>query len=242
MCGQNNDIVNTKGFVCRANIGATNNCVSSDKDISDPVNELVVTHQNSRVKDNGVKSYENKHVKVNDMDTSVRCDQSIHNSNVSQRPSGVEHCDHVVTKDDSSVDYSNDTFTDEKNLNGDSQSNDIGPEGVRLFDIKSHLDDKFINNFLSKSVAKRVAANSHVQCEVFNQWKSQTDFDFGFIPLTDLILPDSNHIGPGFESPIDQHYVAKDFGVPNFLGARLPVKSQLNIPVWEDWLADYWDK
>ena len=47
---------------------------------------------------------------------------------------------------------------------------------------------------------------------------------------------------PGFESPIDQCYVAQDFGIPNFLGARLPVKSQPNIHVWEDWLQDYWDK
>ena len=91
-------------------------------------------------------------------------------------------------------------------------------------------------------MAKRVTSNIHVHCDAFNQWKSQTDFDFGFIPLTDLVCPDSKHIGPGFESPIDPHHAAKDFGVPNFLGACLPVKSQLNIPVWEDWLVDYWDK
>ena len=74
-----------------------------------------------------------------------------------------------------------------------------------------------------------------------NNGSHKTDFDFGFIPLTNLVLTESKDFGPGFESPIDQHYVAKDYGIPNFVSARLPVKSQLNISVWEDWLVDYWD-
>ena len=146
-------------------------------------------------KNNGVKLYENRHVKDNDVDISVRCDKSVHNINVSQSPSSVEHNDHVVTKDVGRTVHNNDTFTGTNNLIGGSQSNDIGDKSVKLFDISSHLDDKFINNFFSKSVAKRVASNTHVQCDAFKQWKSQTDF--GFIPLTDLVLPDSKHIGPG---------------------------------------------
>ena len=91
-------------------------------------------------------------------------------------------------------------------------------------------------------MSKRVTSNISLQCHDFKYWKSQTDFVFGFIRLSDLILPKSTVIGPGFQSPIDQHYVTKDFCWLNFLGAHIPMKSQLNIAVWEDWLQDYWDK
>ena len=70
----------------------------------------------------------------------------------------------------------------------------------------------------------------------------QTDFPFGFIPLSDLALPQSKVTGPRFESPIDQHHSAKKYGVPNFWGARIPVKSQLNVSAWEIMLEDYWDQ
>ena len=30
--------------------------------------------------------------------------------------------------------------------------------------------------------------------------------------------------------------------MPNFMGARIPVHSQLNIPTWKSYLTEYWDK
>ena len=43
-------------------------------------------------------------------------------------------------------------------------------------------------------------------------------------------------------SPIQMHEIVKSTGKPNFLGARLPVMSQLNVQVWQTLLKDYWDQ
>ena len=102
--------------------------------------------------------------------------------------------DHVVTNDVENLVHNNGTFTGTNSLNAGSQSNDIGNKRVKLFDISSHSDDRFINNLLSKSVAK--------QCDAFKQWESQTDFDFGFIPLTDLALPESKILALGLNLPL----------------------------------------
>ena len=110
---------------------------------------------------------------------------------------------------------------------------------VKIFDIAS--DDKYLNTLLSKQVIKRVLANGNMQCEVFKKWRDQTDFDFGFVPLSNFLLPDSKDQGLRFESPIEQHYAVRCQGVPNFLGARSPVSSQLNVEAWQNMLGDYWD-
>ena len=110
---------------------------------------------------------------------------------------------------------------------------------VKIFDIAS--DDKYLNTLLSKQVIKRVLANGDMQCEVFKKWCDQTDFDFGFVLLSEFLLPDNKQQGLGFESPIEQHYALRRQGVPNFLGARSPVLSQLNVEAWQSMLGDYWD-
>ena len=43
-------------------------------------------------------------------------------------------------------------------------------------------------------------------------------------------------------SPIEMHTVVKNTGKPNFLQARLPVTSQLNVDTWKTLLKDYCDK
>ena len=41
--------------------------------------------------------------------------------------------------------------------------------------------------------------------------------------------------------PLELHKLVKLFGCPNFLGARVPVVSNLNIDSWKFCLRDYWD-
>ena len=150
--------------------------------------ELLVVHKNNHVKDNGVDTNKNKYVKDNGVDIITSCEKPVHNNSVPQRLSGVKCTDHVVTNDIENLVHNNDTFTGTNSLNGGSQSNNICDKNVKLFDINSHSDDKYINNLLLKSVVKRLTSNIHLQCDAFKQWKSQTDFDFGFIPLADLVL------------------------------------------------------
>ena len=125
---------------------------------------------------------------------------------------------------------------------GDSQKNASECGTVPIYNVNTDLDDKFLVSLLSRSVAKKIFTDDQKQCDAFQSWKHQTEFEFGYIPLANLVLPNSTDVGPGFESPIDQHYVVKSYGVPNFLGARSPVISQLNVDVWEELLVDYWDE
>ena len=45
-----------------------------------------------------------------------------------------------------------------------------------------------------------------------------------------------------FSDPIQLHNEVKKYDLPNYLGARIPVPSQLNICKWESLLQDYWDQ
>ena len=44
------------------------------------------------------------------------------------------------------------------------------------------------------------------------------------------------------EDIIQAHKLIRASGVPNFLGQRIPVKSDLNIPSWREHLCDYFDQ
>ena len=135
------------------------------------------------------------------------------------------------------------TFTDTMHLNNMEFRGGIAVTGcediVKVFDINATNDDKFTMGLFSKAISKQIFKNRNLQCDAFRSWERLTDFHFGFIPVSDLALPQSRVIGPGFESPIEQHFQAKKHGVPNFLGARIPVKSQLNVSAWEIMLKDY---
>ena len=143
--------------------------------------------------------------------------------------------------------HSGDTFTDTEHLNnmdlhGGLTCNELGDQCVQVFYINASIDDKFVTSLLLKSVTKHILANEQTQCDVFQKCKMQSDFQFGFIPLSNLIFPQSTDVGLGFESPVEQRFTAKKHGVPNFVGARIPVKSQLNVQAWEIMLENYWDE
>ena len=43
-------------------------------------------------------------------------------------------------------------------------------------------------------------------------------------------------------SVIEAHKIARTAARPIFMGARIPVASQLNIDAWKSYLVGYWDK
>ena len=130
---------------------------------------------------------------------------------------------------------------DRKNQASIAGDNMLENQMVKVFDINAAGDDKFLNTLLSKQVVKKIKGDAYLQCDAFKKWREQTDFDFGFVPLSPLVLPEAKGQGPRFESPIDQHFMAKRHGVPNFLGSRIPVSSQLKVEEWERVLVNYWD-
>ena len=63
-------------------------------------------------------------------------------------------------------------------------------------------NDKYINTVLQRNCAYRQIQLSDVQCGVFKLWRSQSKYNFGFIPLSDLVMPDLTHIGQKISCPI----------------------------------------
>ena len=113
-------------------------------------------------------------------------------------------------------------------------------DNMKVFDING-LDDKYFSSILIKSCHE---GKSVPPCNVITHelWKSQTDFNFGFIPLSDFRLSGTTEIN-NMENycPITAHKIVKQYKKPNYLGARLKVDSQLNLDEWKKELVGYWD-
>ena len=70
----------------------------------------------------------------------------------------------------------------------------------------------------------------------------QSGKDFGFLPLNNLMLYRGDDIiWTNVSSVIEAHAIVRKSGKPNFMGARIPLASQLNINAWKFYLAQYWD-
>ena len=106
----------------------------------------------------------------------------------------------------------------------------------------SGIEDKFISSILNESTKKNNAPTDH-QSALFRKWQAQSDFPFGYIPIDDQVMPNTNvvHCLDGF-SPFTAHALVKATGKPNYMEARLPVPSQLNVDTWKSLLTDYWDQ
>ena len=112
---------------------------------------------------------------------------------------------------------------------------------VLLFDI-NNCDYKFLNIRGKKKLEELLKVKGDTNIVPFDQWKKQSDFEFGFVPLSEFILPDRSdcvegHIG----DPFELHGRVNNSGKLNFFGCRIPVSSQLNILTWQDMLQEYWD-
>ena len=111
-----------------------------------------------------------------------------------------------------------------------------------MFDINHNCDFEGFDLFnVVKNGWKKYSVLLEATCTDFKTWKSQSDFEFGFVPLSNLLAPKS-HIVNNISDPIQQHYHVKSTGLPNFLSARIQLQSQLNVDYWEAVLKDYWDQ
>ena len=113
-------------------------------------------------------------------------------------------------------------------------------DGCKIYDING-LDEKYMASILIKTPKKNQWKNS--DNELVKAWKRQTDFQFGFIPLSDVQHPESKEINYLQDyCPIKAHKMVANHKKPNYLGARIKVDSQLNLQEWYDQLQDYWDQ
>ena len=127
---------------------------------------------------------------------------------------------------------------------GSSVSDDIAGGGVPLYDVNSvGVEEKFANSIIHSKQFNESSIPLGVDSPIFKKWRVQSDFQFGFIPLGDQLMPtQSFHNSMPNGSLIDAHYVIRHRGKPNFWGARIPVTSQLNVDKWEELLQGYWDQ
>ena len=85
--------------------------------------------------------------------------------------------------------------------------------------------------------------DQRTQCQNYQDCVQQSGILFGFVPLTPLKL----YHGPTVHwstipDIVQAHKIVAATGLPNFMAARLPVQSQLNIENWKKFLSNYWDK
>ena len=65
---------------------------------------------------------------------------------------------------------------------------------------------------------------------------------FGFCPLTPLKLYTGDPVSWNVcHTDLEAHAIVTATGKPNYLAARIPVASQLNIENWRSYLSNYWD-
>ena len=101
--------------------------------------------------------------------------------------------------------------------------------------------DKFDRALLKKRVDPSVIGQAK-NCSDYVACKNQMGETFGVIPLSTL----RKYEGPETRNqpiydPLELYKFVKRFGCPNFLGARVPVVSNLKIDSWKFHLRDYWD-
>ena len=103
------------------------------------------------------------------------------------------------------------------------------------------IQDKFGNSILHVGQFNGITPN--VDTEIHNKWRNQSDFKFGFVPLAEQIMPEDMSINDSEAiTPIEMHNVVRATEKHNFLEARLPVRSQLNVKAWKMNLTEYWDQ
>ena len=101
--------------------------------------------------------------------------------------------------------------------------------------------DKFVNSILHANQFSGIIPD--VDTEIYHKWRDQSDFNFGFVPLGDQILPDTLKVNNSkYLNLLEMHENVKATNKPNYMEARLPVNSQLKVDAWKSHLQGYWDE
>ena len=113
-----------------------------------------------------------------------------------------------------------------------------GDTGANAFErIHKH------NSQCTPTTSLSQAHNDQLLCTEYYHCKEQNGVEFGCVPLSPLRLftGDPTH-WEQIPDIISAHKLIRDSGLPNFLGLRIPVHTQLNVKAWRFHLSDYWDQ
>ena len=87
----------------------------------------------------------------------------------------------------------------------------------------------------------RIKVQEAKDCRTFKLWDAQMSDKFGYIPLQDQMIPDSNIKRCTHIDALKMHEIISKSGTYNFLHCQMQVHSELNADVWEQYLDEYWD-
>ena len=129
----------------------------------------------------------------------------------------------------------------EKHCNDIDQGNtDHGNSHKCKIFYRNGLEDKYLHSILNVTSDKK--SWKQVNNEVTRAWRSQTDFKFGFIPLSEFQEATSDIVNEVADyCPIKAHNIVSKSGKPNFLQARIKVDTHLHLDEWQKQLQGCWD-
>ena len=152
------------------------------------------------------------------------------------------------------------TYTLEGNKNGNGSSdgyqchvrNENQKNGLDNFNMAAKTCDQVTTDKLDLLLDQNYDPNisSTIECDIMATHEKQNLINimnnqphkFGFCPLTPLkpYMGEPVHwdVCP---ADLEVHALITATGKPNFLPARIPVRSQLNSNSWRSYLSDYWD-
>ena len=164
-------------------------------------------------------------------------DQPINPAKVVSSPGCEGECLDIVA--DKSVAVTNNNLT--------SDVNDARRDFCQIYDVNyAGMEDKFANSILHVNQFKLVGTGDKVDTEIYNAWHRQSDFDLGFVPIGEQLLPNTHQTQVRYyamgRSPFEIHELVKSTGRPNFMQARFLLESQFNVKAWEKYLHGYWDR
>ena len=111
-------------------------------------------------------------------------------------------------------------------------NNNVNSYKYKIFDING-LDDKYLHSILNVTHHKK--SWKQIDNEVTRAWRSQTDFEFGFIPLSQFQEARYDVVNELVDyCPIKAHNIVSKSGKPNFLKARIKVDTQLHLDEWQN--------
>ena len=115
----------------------------------------------------------------------------------------------------------------------DEQDNDTY---VKLYDV-ANPPCKRKHNISEFTYHSKFQSNNYAHCV------QQNGMNYGLLRLNNLMVYTGEEvIWPKVPSVIEAHKIIRTSARPNFMGARIPVASQLNINAWKSYLVGYWDK
>ena len=78
----------------------------------------------------------------------------------------------------------------------DNNAGQLGDDMALLFDINDSVDCKYVNTNMSKQLHKYLNESLYLRTKYFSKWRMQSDFDFGFVPVSHLVLSEETHTNP----------------------------------------------